>query len=1166
MTTSLINYLPKNFLSDQPNLKAVLDAIAIGDRSVIDLLTSARRQFFLISAEGRYLTNLANQYGFAVRPNSGLDQEDFRRLSQPAIWAPKQSIPTLNKIAEIFYTTSVLHPTISSSVLEPYSLVDDDNLSFATEDTEISITFSASKFSDITRISAAEIASTINSQSRGLLFADTVLDKTTNKSYVRVSSLNFGSGATIRCSGGTAQNILKFQQVKDVFGFSGTTWNITKLGDVNYSNVVRFTWDGTGTDPRLFNLDFGDTITIRGLESDGITDFSLLNGSYSVLDVGPDYFEFRTTKFPYSSGTLIQADENQICFTSKLPRSLFDNEQYAIVSETSPGILDISVPAIPPIIRSSLRGASRLRGEVLPFIRYEQSKIVVPYPNNLPDSGTVMLNSDRFELGFENRYIKYSSKLLPVGDEQVLNVEKDIGYSGVPFISAAEADIGLSIIPERNPILGTVDSPDILIDTPNVPHFFENAQEITIENASIDIEVSKYKVVPGIYCPAGQDYVVFEHDMESQLLYMQFIDENTKEQMHLLYEPDFATDPDNRTRIKYLPIMEGRFLRAIIINIAPGSVLGDPTSALGPFPMNSSESVNIPFLFGSQFSTFQPLDSSDKHKITGVRLINDPNSSDFSFGFPNGSDNFHALGVDYQEIFPGLVRAVSVDFPLPASVTSENTVSLVHNLFCSSLIVELRVKDPGTTGLPANSLIEFFKIILVNDTELQIKYNNLSDDITVDIFIIAAFFNPMESIHGGILPSQLNSRHVVRRRVDSEKYEFRILGTGPAPLGSGTITTSGKTVSGVGTLFTSEVNPGDFICSTDNQKREVDFILSDTQLELKQGFNPSIGIPTIYKIISPENNDTPQGEYVKFEGAVVFGFNVVYSPDPARGTDIRFEFPDRTSRQKAGFIDGTAVTIVPGFGFDIENALATYVRNIRLTVHSQDQQYVYFNVGIGGVPGNIIQNAKCFRSGYYGGDAFVHYLAHPLSEYNRQSWFKNAQVRLLDTNLPPNDQYVGSYIYDAEGKIFPFSVGALSTTLLEGVSKFSAPGTLMVSDISSWPNSGYLFIDFGNDRFEGPIRYRLKIIGTPSELIIDPAYIFKQDHRDNAIVRIAASVTRTELLTDASQYPAYLTGSVEARKTLEDILRELVSVGVKLNLEIQLPELRFFEKSMQPFL
>lgn len=1161
--SDLLKFLPEHMKKgEQTILRGLLDAISAGDTLVLDMLSSARDQLFLNTATGLYLTNLANYYGFAVAPNSGLDSNGFRAVAIPATWSPKQSIPTINIIAELFYTAAVLHPSVESAALDPYALIDGDTLIFDTDIGSFTVVFDAAKFSDLGNISASEVISTIIGQSGGLVSGQLVVDRVTGRSKVKIISKSFGSSAKIRCRGGSAQNVLKFQDFYENVGQSPVSWTVSKYGNAVYSNTVRFTWDGVGVDPQLYSLDKGDFVTLRDLQ-DGAAPFSQLNGTFEILDVGADYFEFYNLPYPSSGETFVQTNVTEIGFTKQNFRTLFQNTEYAVVSETSPGIIDVNIPAVPPIVRRPLIGATRLRGETLQVLEYGINQITVNYPNLLPDSGTLIYDSVRFSLGFDRRFYRYVSKNLPIGDTQVLNLDPAAVY-GLPFFDPVQAATALSVIPALNPIYGDINSEDIQVHTPPVKHNFEHAQEFTIEGANLLNAVFKQKTIPGIYLPIGQDNQYIEHDMDSNRIYAQFTDELSGEIYNLVYRPD-SLDPLNRTRFYYLPELEGRFLKAVLCEISPAPAINDVTATVGPSPTTLVDGyIDFTHNFGTALTTVMGVDPSTMQNIQAIRVTDDPNNSRIYYA-GNVLPQITSFNINHQDFYPNLVRVIAFNILLPASPAAENIISLTHNLFSTNLVVEVKVSDPTTTGLLPNSFLFQPKVIVPNDTTLQIQYNGTTDDIVVDVYILASFFNPIESVNGGLLSSDINDQHIVKERINSTKYSFQVTGTGFAPYGSGLITTTGKTVNGVGTSFLTETVVGNGIKMPNGQMREVAQVISDVELKLAASFTPSVVSPTVYKIVSQEDNDFQEGVAVSYEGAVIFGFNLTFNPDNARGTNLRFEFPDRVSRASAGFVDGAGVKILAGFGVDIAPALAEYIRGITLTVHSQQDRYVYFSVGLDSVPTTIIQGAKCARSGYFGGINFKHYISLPLSTINNDNWYKEPQLYLLDNNLPANEFYAGSYIYDVIGNVAPYTVGKVATTLSRPVAGLSAPGVIEVASVTGFPTEGSVFLDFGNDNFEGPIRYFLTIPGSPSFFRLDPAYIFKKYHSASATVRLATSSSKVELTTTGSQLPAYLTGSTEARKTLEKILKDLVSVGVKLRINVDIPYLQYYEPSIPPF-
>lgn len=1178
--SSVFDFLPDSFLKEEQTiLQGLLQAIATGDTFVINQLSQARRQLFLTTAESNYLTNLANRYNFSVAQNSGLDQNSFRQLALPAIFAPKQSIPTFNKIIEIFYGTAVLHPTVSSSISEPFSLNDKDNLIIETETGLFNIVFSADKFSDITNISAAQIASAINSQV-AQLYADIVTDKITRKSSVRIISRDFGISSKIRVIGGSVQNKLKFQGYKDCCNSIGTEWKITHYADAVYSDLIRFTWIG-GTNPNLSKLNTNDYISIYGLQDTLLIPFSKLNNTYEIVNCGYDYFEIKTFNFPYTDVDFIQSSSFNFAITGQEFRTIFNNDQYAYVTEARAGIVDINIPVIPPIIRKNQEGVTRFRNQSTELLDINFNKLMIPYPNEFPDSGVVAFESAKFLNGFIEKYYYYNSKNAPAANTQELVVDSTIQNS-TPFLSPVECGIAFETVQMENPIGGILDSSELTVHTPEIRHNLENIQEVVFEDTNIDQPIFKHKTIKNIRIPPNADEVSFENGMDTQLLYMQFADEITQEKYYFNYIPD-PEDPDNSTLLQCIPSPDERFVRAIMCSMNPAVTPGDVTLAVGPQSYPTVDTIETyTHNFNTMFTTFILADEDTKINSYGLRVIDNPNFVKLYAAPHQTMTQASAYVLDYQNPFLNFTRVVSLNFPLPPSGSGENTVTLIHNLFSANLITEIRIRPPANAmNLQPYSIFEGPRIYykdgagIQSDTQFQITYMNTTETIYVDVFIMASYFNPVESVNGKLLRSDLDKPHKIKRVIDQEKFIFEILGTGPAPYGSGTITSIGKNVYGIGTQFLTQVQPNDLIILNNGQNREVQSIISNTRLKLTGGFNPSIAIPREYKIATPSANDGPLGIPIKYDGAWIFGFNVIFKPDSVKKTDIALEFPDRISRGYANFENGSTVRLLD-FGYipSSRTDVATYLKNIYLQVHSQEGRFVYFKSNIG-IPVDynpldpdtwiIIRDGKCRRSGEFGGKEFRYYMQKPLSQWNRETFFKNAKLYLISANVPENNFVVGSYLYDPIGTYMPFVISDQFCKLIKPIVAFESPGFLSIDSIENISQSGFFLLNHGNDLQEGPIKYDLAIPGNPALLKIDPAYVFKKSHPDNSYIRIISQNNVASIEVAGKQYPVYITGATQVRITLQQTLQTLVSVGVKLNIKVQLPELKYEDPGIAPF-
>lgn len=1180
--SSIFDFLPDSFLKEgQTILRGLLEALASGDTFVIDQLSQARRQLFLTTAESNFLTNLANRYNFSVAQNSGLDQNSFRQLALPAIFAPKQSVPTFNKIIEIFYGTAVLHPTVASTVSEPFNLSDNDSLIIQTESGVFSVLFSANKFADITNVSASQIASAINAQVPEL-YADIITDKNTRRSSVRIVSREFGIAAKIRVLGGSVQNKLKFQGYKDSCNLIGTEWNISHYKDAIYSDKIRFTWTGVGPNPNLAAVNIGDYICVYGLEDTSSVQFSKLNSTFEILNCGYDYFEIKTFNFPYTNVTFTQTSQFNFAITAKEYRTIFNNDLYAYVTEARPGIVDINIPVIPPIIRKNQEGVSRFRNQVAELLDISSNKLIIPYPNSFPDSGVVAFESAKFMNGFIEKYYYYSSKNNPSGNTQELVVNSAIQNS-TPFLSPEECGLAFEAVEMENPIGAILDSSELVVHTPELRHNLENIEEVVFQDTNLDQPIFKHKTIKNIRIPPFVDEVSFENGMDTKLLYMQFADEITQEKYYFNYIPD-PEDEDNSTILQCIPSSEERFVRAIMCSMNPTVTPGDVTRAIGPSPFpNTDITTTYTHNFNTPFVSFMMADADSYMNLHGMRVVDtNPNTVKFTSAPHQTLTNVNAYVLDYQNVYANFVRIVSLNFPLPASPNSENTVTVIHNLFSANLITEIRIRPPtNSTGLSPYSIFEgpriFFKDTngIPSDTQFQLSYMNTTETLYVDIFLMASYFNPVESVNGKLLRADIDAAHKVKRVIDKERFAVEIFGTGPAPYGSGTITSIGKNVYGVGTQFLSQIQPNDLIILATGQNREVKSIISNTRLRLTSGFNPSISSPSVYKVATPSANDGPLGVPIKYDGAWIFGFNVIFKPDQTRKTDIAFEFPDRISRGYANFANGSIVKLLD-FGFIPTSrfGIATYLKTIYLQVHSQENKYVYFKSNIG-IPLDynptdpntwvIIRDGKCRRSGEFGGKEFRYYMQKPLSQWNRETFFKNAKLYLVSASVPENNYIVGSYLYDPVGSYFPYVVSDKFCKTVQPIVSFESPGVLLIDGIDSLPQSGYFILNYGNANQEGPIKYNLAISGTPSQLKIDPAYVFKKSHSSHSFIRVISQTSAPSIGIAGKQYPVYITGATQVRVTLQQTLQTLVSVGVKLNIKVQLPDLKYEDPGIAPF-
>jgi len=377
MTDSVVTvqkYIPQQYLEVLgKNLPAIMNAVNGIYGNTEELIQACIDQLFLSTASGRFLVQNGEQRGFAMPDNSGLDIRAYRVLVPLMVADPKQVRITMNEVIKAFYGTDRTRPSVDSSVFGPYSLLDGDDLIVETESGTIRITIVEGQVSDLTVVSAPEIAAVINSVQSEILAA-VVEDRQTGKSFVRLSSTTAAPLAFIRIAGGSLQNVLKFPVFIETLNTTGTIWNLTKTSE--YTDELKFTWNGAGTNPNVFLAKKDDIITIRALV-DGVKDFSVLNGSYAAVDVGYDYFIIRNDRFDHTTATLTQPNDNNIVFTSSQKLLLFDKDEFAMSSETEKEAITVTIPAIPPLTRRFLAGSAHLQGSVSDVLDFTRNSIKI---------------------------------------------------------------------------------------------------------------------------------------------------------------------------------------------------------------------------------------------------------------------------------------------------------------------------------------------------------------------------------------------------------------------------------------------------------------------------------------------------------------------------------------------------------------------------------------------------------------------------------------------------------------------------------------------------------------------------------------------------------------------------------------------------------------------
>ena len=149
--------------------------------------------------------------------------------------------------------------------------------------------------------------------------------------------------------------------------------------------------------------------------------------------------------------------------------------------------------------------------------------------------------------------------------------------------------------------------------------------------------------------------------------------------------------------------------------------------------------------------------------------------------------------------------------------------------------------------------------------------------------------------------------------------------------------------------------------------------------------------------------------------------------------------------------------------------------------------------------------------------------------------------------------YPSAYIFDPTGQLFTVT-GRVTTTTVQ-IDEGTISPTLALSDASQFPNQPGLFlINFGKGDQEGPIQYNSR--PNNSSLLIDASYIFQKAHPSGSLINFVDNTPTIPRIT-GDDYAVYVTGTSEARRAAEGLIRKLIAAGVVIRFIIEFPEILF---------
>lgn len=102
-------------------IRGLLKAWGLGDDNVEVQIANAKDQLYVMTAGGRYLDFLANNFGVSRSPELGIEDPDFRKLTPVLSTFPKQVRKTIIALLDVFWGPGFTRPNINSGNIEPFN-------------------------------------------------------------------------------------------------------------------------------------------------------------------------------------------------------------------------------------------------------------------------------------------------------------------------------------------------------------------------------------------------------------------------------------------------------------------------------------------------------------------------------------------------------------------------------------------------------------------------------------------------------------------------------------------------------------------------------------------------------------------------------------------------------------------------------------------------------------------------------------------------------------------------------------------------------------------------------------------------------------------------------------------------------------------------------------
>ncbi len=440
----LHDLLPSHFnTKNNPNWKALLEAIGEVDQGTADLVAEVRKQFFVKTASRPYLDRLGANNKIARPRLVGMDDPSFREYIPVLSYKPKQVKLIVDQLLDIFFFKESTTAFVTSQNFAPFVMQDQWELEYFVDEVYSErVKFSTADFTNIAAATADEVVAAINRQTK-YSYATAYYDSITKNTFIKLFTKTIGSKGSLRISGGRANIPIRFNGFIDNAGNgSNTQWTITKIGDLTTFQHVG------GTAPGIDRLQVDDIIIINLAGNQGsfpITEIDIATNKISFVNL------FSTPT------TISQTSETDVKFVRPNKYVAYTNGRRAMTWETSPGEIVVEMPTSPPVVKRSLKGSWHVNGVFSNMNnRVSDTALTVADATGFPESGsflfeeveeivsrwltptedTVSSFKSNTRLQYANQKYEYTSRVscdttgdIVEGSDQITNLASVVGIS-----------------------------------------------------------------------------------------------------------------------------------------------------------------------------------------------------------------------------------------------------------------------------------------------------------------------------------------------------------------------------------------------------------------------------------------------------------------------------------------------------------------------------------------------------------------------------------------------------------------------------------------------------------------------------------------------------------------------------------------------------------------